>query len=1670
MKHYIISGILLILSFRAVSQVFQPYENQVLYSWAFPYESYQFGGMQFRLKTPNNFDSLGVEKYPLILFLHGAGEGGDSNEKQLIHGGRNTLDAITSGEFPGLALYPQATGSKWLAIQINQAKAIVDQLILNYNVDPNRIYVHGLSGGADGTWRFAYAYPELVAAIHPMSGVPGFGEAVGVTRFIPTWLAQGGKDGNPSPFDGNSRVEKMRTDGANIRYSYQPNTGHGTWNTQYNKPDFFTWFLDKSKTDITVEYGQSSFCEGETININLGITAGFNNYEWAKNNTTNIISSGAGVNRINVTVPGLYYVRFRRGTEWTEWSDPVDVNFNLAAAAVVSTETGNQSLNLPALSGQQSVEISGPQDIAFYQWINNAFPINGATGASYIVNEAGSYSLSVRPEQETGYDPDGMTPSEFRAAPQPCFSDPSDPVIITTENDLNVPAKPTNFAANVLNDNSVTINWDDIANNELAFELYRSTQSGSQYNLVKRILSNTSPNPQLYIDQPVEANTTYYYRMRAVNNSGGSVYTEEVSTTTALDVEPPTAPLLSLAGTSSNSISLSWTTSSDNVGVVNYEVYRDNNLIATVTGTSYVNVSLPSNQIYSYTVRANDLSGNISVPSNQITARTINSGLTYSYYHHNNLSVVSQIETNGTLIRTGNINNFDITIRDQNERFAFVFEGFIFIPEAGTYTFYTSSDDGSRLFINGNSVVNNDGPHGCNERNGQVTLAAGFAQIRVPFFENGGGECLQVRWQGPGIAKQLIPDEVLFEDEFVPANAPLAPTTLSVIGSSNDQIDLNWQDNSNDENSFEIYRSLALNSGYEVVQVVDANVTEWSDTGLSGSTTYYYKLKAINFNGSSEFVGPASTATLVNPPTPAAPTDLLLSVVNVKDVELSWTDNANNELGFEIYRSTANIASTFTLIHTTNENITNYVDTQTSGNSQYFYRVRAKGVESFSAYSAILNINTPNTAPAIEPIINRSVKFGTTLNLHVAVDDADGDPLTFTFDPVLPPFISFADNGYGQGEFTISPVLANEGVYTIDFSVTDGSGGTDSESFVITVSDNDNPTISSIANLEMNEGFTEYIYVSVTDETLPTVTLQASNLPAFITFTDDGSGNGTFEIAPQIGDAGNYNNIKVIASDGEGGFSESTFNVTVNAVKRNYSVQVNFGPTAAPAPWNNIAGKGNSFFSLISNDGISQDINFDIFNQFYTEGHTTTLTSDDYPNEVTQSFLWKNSGDAIFTLENLNPGLSYDITFLVAVGSEFTTKTIGSNTRFTINNVLKTASPNNGLVNTVKFVELRPDAFGQIRITPNGNQYILNAMVVDVYYDDGLVPIAPSNLSLTATSSSEVEVSWQDNSNNEQRFEVYRSNVSETGPFQLVQSTLLNENTYTDINLESSTLYYYKVRSVNANGVGETAVELVTTLNSAPTITPIADVIMKTGESLSIPLNALDNEGDPITLSGANLPAFAQLIDNGDGTGQVSITTGNDDIGFYEGIVITAEDNFGNNSSISFLISVTDASFDNAVYINFGSGSDAVTPWNNINTLPNLGGVVNGFSNSNGDPSVFGIRVGSNWTSVDNTGLPVSYSSSFPYDQQVLEGAWKSDSVEWNEGTQNPSLEIIGLDENAIYNIALIVATNRWKKSLADYNFQGTSKRINPLSNEENTYYFNSISPNALGNIFTLML
>ncbi len=150
-------------------------------------------------------------------------------------------------------------------------------------------------------------------------------------------------------------------------------------------------------------------------------------------------------------------------------------------------------------------------------------------------------------------------------------------------------------------------------------------------------------------------------------------------------------------------------------------------------------------------------------------------GLRYAYYEGrwSKLPAFKDLKA----IKNGVLANFNLSPAQKDRYFGLVYTGYIKIEKSGEYTFYTTSDDGSRLYINGRQLVDNDGMHAARERSGKVQLSSGYHEIEVRYFENAYAENLAVSYQGPGVSKQTIPDAVLFLNR--PSSAKTTAATLA---------------------------------------------------------------------------------------------------------------------------------------------------------------------------------------------------------------------------------------------------------------------------------------------------------------------------------------------------------------------------------------------------------------------------------------------------------------------------------------------------------------------------------------------------------------------------------------------------------------------------------------------------------------------------------------------------------------------------------------------------------------------------------------------------------------------------------------------------------------------------------------------------------------------------
>jgi len=183
---------------------------------------------------------------------------------------------------------------------------------------------------------------------------------------------------------------------------------------------------------------------------------------------------------------------------------------------------------------------------------------------------------------------------------------------------------------------------------------------------------------------------------------------------------------------------------------------------------------------------------------------------------------------------------------------------------------------------------------------------------------------------------------------------PNDPTNLSATAQSSTQINLSWTDNSDNETGFKIEQKSGSSGNWSEIAQVAANTTSYSDNNLTPNTQYCYQVRAYNSAGSSNYSNESCATTSDVPPNP--PTNLSVTPQSSTQINLSWTDNSNNESGFKIERKEGS-GGAWSEIAQIGANTTTYNDNNLTPNTQYFYRVRA--------YNSIGNSDYTNEAWAI---------------------------------------------------------------------------------------------------------------------------------------------------------------------------------------------------------------------------------------------------------------------------------------------------------------------------------------------------------------------------------------------------------------------------------------------------------------------------------------------------------------------------------------------------------------------------------------------------------------------------------------------------------------------------------------------------------------------------------
>ena len=201
------------------------------------------GRLDYLLFTPQR--ATGGRRPPLILFLHGSEERGRDLELVKRHG----MPRVVADDpaFPSVVVSPQCpAGARWHQYLCTLG-ALLDDVVARCGVDPDRVYLTGLSMGGYGTWHLAARYPDRFAAIAPICGGGlrslGFPEKVRVLRKVPVWAFHGARDQNVPVEETQRLVDELRACGGDVRLTIYPDAGHDSWTRTYADPRLFEWML-----------------------------------------------------------------------------------------------------------------------------------------------------------------------------------------------------------------------------------------------------------------------------------------------------------------------------------------------------------------------------------------------------------------------------------------------------------------------------------------------------------------------------------------------------------------------------------------------------------------------------------------------------------------------------------------------------------------------------------------------------------------------------------------------------------------------------------------------------------------------------------------------------------------------------------------------------------------------------------------------------------------------------------------------------------------------------------------------------------------------------------------------------------------------------------------------------------------------------------------------------------------------------------------------------------------------------------------------------------------------------------------------------------------------------------------------------------------------------------
>ena len=508
--------------------------------------------------------------------------------------------------------------------------------------------------------------------------------------------------------------------------------------------------------------------------------------------------------------------------------------------------------------------------------------------------------------------------------------------------DTIAPTAPSSLTALATGPTQVNLSWTASTDNVGVTGYFVQRCSGSGCTNFAQVASLPG-NTTSYNDTSVSPSTTYNYQIVATDAASNlSSPSNSANATTQADTTPPTAPT-NLAATvvSNTQINLTWTASTDNVGVTNYLVQRcaapgcSNFAQIGATGgpgTTYNDTSASASTSYTYQVIATDAANNPSLPSNISTAITTGPPAAPS-----NLTATAASATQINLSWTNNaINQTGFKVERSPDNITFTQIG---TSGASATTYSDPNLAPKTLYYYRLRATNASGDSGYSNTASATTLAD--------------------------------------------TTPPSAPSGLTATAASSTQINLSWTASTDNVavTGYQIQRCQGAGcTTFAQIAAPAGTGTTYIDTGLTPSTSYSYQIIATDAAGNPSLPSNAGTATTLAGP-PAAPSGLTATAASATQINLSWTNNATNQSGFKVERSPDNV--TFAQIGTTGATTTVYSDNPLAAVTLYYYRVRATNGSGDSGYSNVASATTlaDTTSPTAPTNLSASATSSTQINL-----------------------------------------------------------------------------------------------------------------------------------------------------------------------------------------------------------------------------------------------------------------------------------------------------------------------------------------------------------------------------------------------------------------------------------------------------------------------------------------------------------------------------------------------------------------------------------------------------------------------------------------------------------------------------------------------------------------